>query len=72
MKCPECVKENKKSFVNVGMSMTTAMYAAPFYDEEGKYHHHDPNTTSTEYSCSNGHRWTHKSTSTCWCGYGKA
>ena len=71
MKCPECVKEGKKSTVAVGMSMTTCMYFEPFYDEEGKYHNHDGNRTSTEMRCSNGHSWVHGSTGSCWCGWGK-
>lgn len=51
------------------MSMTTAMYCQPFYDEDGKYHHHDANTTTTEYRCSNGHQWTERTTGNCWCGW---
>lgn len=36
----------------------TLMCANPYYDENGKYHHNDPNTTTTYYNCSNGHQWT--------------
>lgn len=71
MKCPQCVKEGKKSKVYPGVSMTTAMWCPPFYDEEGNYHHHDSNVTTTEYSCSNGHKWTEKTSGSCWCGWGK-
>ena len=67
MKCPECVKNNQKSTMSVGASMTTLMYSAPFYDEEGRYHSHNPNTTTTEYSCSNGHRWSESVKPKCWC-----
>lgn len=67
MKCPECVKNNQKSIMSVGTSMTTLMYSAPFYDEEGRYHSHNPNTTTTEYSCSNGHRWRESVKPKCWC-----
>jgi len=45
------------------------MYSPPFYDEEGKYHDHDPNSSSTSYSCSNGHTWAESSRSSCWCGW---
>ena len=53
MICPECKKEGKKSIVYPGYGSTTLMYCQPFYDENGKYHHHDMNTTTTPYSCSN-------------------
>ena len=67
MKCPECVAEGKKSRVTVGMGYQTAMYCAPFYDEEGRFHNHDPNATTTGYTCSNGHRWQETTRSRCWC-----
>jgi len=58
MKCKECINEGKKSRISPGMSSTTLAYYQPYYDEDGKYHHHDANITTTEYSCSNGHRWS--------------
>lgn len=57
MRCPECVEAGQRSKVYVGLSTTTLMYAQPFYDEDGRWHHHDPNQTTTEYTCSNGHSW---------------
>jgi hypothetical protein len=57
MICEECKKENQKSIIEVGLTATTAMYCAPFYDEEGVLHQHDRNVRTTEYSCSRGHRW---------------
>lgn len=59
MKCPECVKLGKRSTVTPGMSMTTCMGWSPgYYDEDGKWiESEDPNIHTTEYSCSNGHRW---------------
>lgn len=61
MKCPECIKEGKKSNVYPGMSTTTLMKIFEYYDEEGKYHYSNPNTTTTYYSCSNGHKWSDNS-----------
>ncbi len=64
MKCEECIKEEKKSTVYVPQyGTTTLMCSAPdYYDEEGKFHEgHNPNTTTTEWSCSNGHTWIVKS-----------
>jgi len=65
MKCSECITEGKKSRITPGMSSTTLMYCAPYYDEEGLYHHHDSNITTTSYSCSNGHRWSNSHTGQC-------
>jgi hypothetical protein len=69
MKCPTCVAEGKKSTVSVGIGMTTCAYYTPFYDEDGKYHYHDGNITTTELSCSNGHTWAQRSGNSCWCGW---
>ena len=49
MICPECKAEGKESRVYVGMAITTCVASAPFYDEKGRYHSHDPNTTSQSY-----------------------
>jgi rubrerythrin len=57
MKCPECVASGKKSRITPGMASITAMHCAPYYDEEGVYHLHDFNTTTTNYGCTNGHQW---------------
>ena len=65
MICPECKKEGKKSQVYPGMSTVTAMYFQPYYDEEGRYHHHDGNHQSTSYSCSNGHDWMEDAPNSC-------
>lgn len=67
MKCPECVKAGQTSRVTVGMSTSTLMSGSSFYDENGDYHSHDPNTTETDYACSNGHQWQESTRSKCWC-----
>jgi len=72
MKCPVCEKENLKSRVYPGVSMRTLMYCTPYYDEDGNYHSHDSNTTTTNYSCSNGHQWSESSKGVCpSCDFGK-
>lgn len=59
-KCPFCIEEGKKSKLFPGSTMKTAMGGEPaYYDEEGKFHWHDPNQMKTFYSCSNGHRFYH-------------
>lgn len=67
--CLTCAGEGEKSTVTEGLSMSTAMYFAPFFDEDGKRHVHDGNTRRTDYSCSRDHRWTSVSHGSCWCGW---
>jgi len=70
MKCPKCIEQGKKSKVFGGdYGMKTLAYYAPYYDEEGKHHNHDGNTTTSNYTCSNNHSWTEKSSGSCWCGW---
>ena len=70
--CEECKKEGKKSIVRYRGSSKTLMGGCwPFWDEDGQHHHHDPNTTTHAYECSNGHAWTEKEKPTCWCGWPK-
>jgi len=41
-----------------------------YYDEEGKYHFHDPSYIRREYECSQNHRWDRiESATKCWCGW---
>jgi len=66
MKCPTCVEEGEKSLVySGGRSMTCMGGGAPYWDEDGEYHSHDPNTISTRYSCSRGHVWGKTSKISC-------
>lgn len=61
MICEECKAQNLTSNVYPGVSTSTLMWCQPFYDEKGVYHDHDRNTSTTDYRCSNGHKWTKKS-----------
>ena len=65
MKCAECETLGKRSRVVVGGSRTTLLGYSPYYDEEGLYHNHDPNTITTEYCCSEGHVWERRSKRQC-------
>ena len=70
--CPDCRTAGKKpERIYPGGSTTTLMCGESYYDGDGKFHNHDPNTRSTLYSCSNGHRWSESSRGECWCGWGK-
>lgn len=55
MRCRECAAADQESRVYVNRSERHAMAWQPYYDEDGSYHSHDPNTVATEYTCSNGH-----------------
>lgn len=50
MKCPECASANQKSIVYPGYGMSTCMGFTPYYDEDGKYHIHDPNISTIRYN----------------------
>lgn len=65
MKCPVCIEKGLKSSVYPGGGSCTAMYCAPYYDKDGKYHNHDMNTSTFGYSCSRGHRWSVSSNGSC-------
>jgi hypothetical protein len=69
MICKECQNQGLKSQVHPGIGMRTLMGWSPYYDENGKFHSHDPNTITTDYKCSNGHSWEEQSHITCWCGW---
>lgn len=65
MKCPECVKEGQKSTVRVRPMASTLMYSNDYYDEDGRWHSHDPNWFSRSYRCSRGHEWGTSIRGTC-------
>ena len=66
--CPECQKAGKKSKVFYEGSSRTGLAGGRFFwDEDGKRHSHDPNTTTHAFRCSNGHNWTEKQKHKCWC-----
>jgi hypothetical protein len=67
--CQECQKQGKKSKVRVAGANMTQLKVDTFYDEEGWLHKHDPNLMTIRYVCTNGHGWTEKQTSNCWCGF---
>lgn len=57
MKCPECIKEGKKSTVTVGAQWINATYHPVMYDEDGKLMDTGHAGSTQHYSCSNGHKW---------------
>jgi len=66
MKCEKCVSEGEQSSIQAPAGgVSTAIASAPYYDNEGIYHHHDPNSFTSAYSCSRGHRWVRSTRSGC-------
>jgi hypothetical protein len=47
--------------------VTNCLGWRPFYDEDGRYHRHDPNRRRAHYSCSHGHHFVIKSRPSCPC-----
>ena len=70
MKCPHCAAAGRASFVYVGPAFTEAVYAPPYFDEDGKMHHHDSARSVSRYECSRGHEWEVRAAPIpCWCGW---
>ena len=69
MKCKHCEAEGETSELTLHTSHTTLMCSLSYYDEEGRFHHHDPNTKSDRVTCSRGHSYEHRATDACWCGW---
>ena len=65
MKCPECVEAGIKSRVYPRGGAVTAMIIDTYYDEEGKYHCHDPNHRSGNYDCNQGHSFVRITRNVC-------
>lgn len=66
MICQRCQAEGKRSTIQCpGFGVSTLMCSDEFYDESGKLHHHDPNSTAMTYRCSNGHSWTVRKKTRC-------
>lgn len=57
MICEYCRVKGKESRVIISPDWVTLVYSPPFYDEEGRFHNHDPNSATAYYSCTNGHCW---------------
>lgn len=57
-KCPICQRNGETSKVYEEMSMRTLAMPLVYYDEEGNYHCDDPNITTTNYHCSEGHKFS--------------
>ena len=57
MICRYCKESGRTSRLYIGTAYRTAMGVTHYYDEQGHLHQDDPNVTSTDYHCSNGHQF---------------
>jgi len=65
MICKQCQDQGTKSRVTPLGGTETLLGFNPYYDEEGRYHSHDPNTFTGRYKCSNDHEWIEQETTPC-------
>lgn len=69
--CDQCKELGMKSKIHGGWGEKTLMGFETYYDEDGKFHSHDPNKCTSTYTCSNNHRFTIKWITPCKsCDYG--
>jgi hypothetical protein len=69
MICPVCQAQNLKSYLITEGTSSTLMGYPSYYDEKGKYHHHDDNAKTTYCKCSNGHEFSYRYENSCSCGW---
>ena len=74
MKCKKCIWLNKKSTITIDHNMMSCLvlhHDHDYYDVDGNHHHHgNPcNQNNDIAECSNGHRWSIRNISKCWCGW---
>jgi len=68
--CPVCKAKGWTSVVREKGSSAVMGPVDKYYDEEGKYHYHDPSYIKQEYECDQRHKWEQiESASKCWCGW---
>lgn len=75
MICETCKGEGEKSSVTCHGAVTTCMGYYPYWDEDGVYHNHDPNSTRSIYKCSRGHEFSKTQLNRCpakRCGWGSS
>ncbi len=60
MKCPECIKEGKRSEVTEGFTSSFSQHQPNIWNEEDNLiiKEHTKIVTSTTYYCSNNHEWS--------------
>lgn len=70
MKCPHCVREEKKSTLSVQKASPIEGRVSRYWDEEGNLHVHDDTVYRDVFQCSSGHTWMTEQKSRCPCQIG--
>lgn len=65
VRCPQCVAAGARSTVRTSGVSRTLACSQEYWDEDGRYHSHDPNRHTTRWFCSNGHVWAVNSYPVC-------
>lgn len=63
--CAECKNSGQRSRVNDYGTIGTLLAYHAYYDEDGRYHSHNPNRLTKSYRCSKGHTWKVSTYNTC-------
>lgn len=63
--CAYCQAEGKTSRVFPNGGYSTLANSQSYYDEQGRFHSHDPNQHTEGWGCSNGHQWQKKTQRGC-------
>lgn len=53
--CPQCVNDGTTSTVHTSCGFTTHAGVSSYHDENGNFHSHNSNETTSDWSCSLGH-----------------
>jgi len=54
-RCPVCRAHEMRSVVQEYGCVSTLLSSTAYYDTAGRFHLHDPNSTTCDYRCSRGH-----------------
>ncbi len=71
MICTKCRDSGQRSIIHILGTKQTQVPRDVFFDEDGEEHNHNPNIVTTQYRCSNGHRFEERSSWQCHCGWMK-
>lgn len=67
MICEKCKELGVTSKMFLSGGSVTRAGTNSYYDENGKYHYHNSNVSTTSFNCSNGHSGIIKSTNSSSC-----
>ncbi len=74
MRCERCENTGTKhkvyrNDINNSYTNSEEIDSSTFWDEDDKYHNHNPGSYTAGYTCSNGHKFLEAKYGHCWCGW---